>query len=47
MNIIGIIASQRKEGNTAFIVNKILEGAKEQGAETKACPGVCMDAIQG
>lgn len=35
MNIIGIIASQRKEGNTAFIVNKILEGAKEQGAETK------------
>lgn len=34
MNIIGIIASQRKEGNTAFIVNKILEGAKEQGAET-------------
>lgn len=36
MNIIGIIASQRKEGNTAFIVNKILEGAKEQGAETQA-----------
>jgi multimeric flavodoxin WrbA len=35
MNIIGIIASPRKEGNTAFIVNKILEGAKEQGAETQ------------
>ena len=34
MNIIGIIASQRKEGNTAFIVNRILEGAREQGAET-------------
>jgi multimeric flavodoxin WrbA len=34
MNIIGIIASPRKEGNTAWIVNKILEGAKEQGAET-------------
>lgn len=34
MNIIGIIASQRKEGNTDFIVNKILEGAKEQGAKT-------------
>jgi multimeric flavodoxin WrbA len=34
MNIIGFIASPRKEGNTAFIVNKILEGAKEQGAET-------------
>jgi len=36
MNIIGIIASQRKEGNTAFIVNKILEGAKEKGAEIKS-----------
>ena len=35
MNIIGIIASQRKEGNTAFIVNQILEGAKEKGAETE------------
>ncbi|CAB1250215.1 Iron-sulfur flavoprotein [Clostridiaceae bacterium BL-3] len=34
MNIIGIIASQREEGNTTFIVNKILEGAKKQGAET-------------
>ena len=36
MNIIGIIASPRKEGNTAWIVNKILEGAKEQGAETQS-----------
>ncbi|NEZ75005.1 flavodoxin family protein [Clostridium botulinum] len=36
MNIIGIIASQRKEGNTAFIVNKLLEGAKEQGAEIQS-----------
>ncbi len=35
MNIIGISASSRKEGNTAWIVNKILEGAKEQGAETQ------------
>jgi multimeric flavodoxin WrbA len=35
MKIIGIIASQRKEGNTAFIVNKILEGAKQQGAKTQ------------
>lgn len=34
MKIIGIIASPRKEGNTAWTVNKILEGAKEQGAET-------------
>lgn len=36
MNIIGIIASPRKEGNTAWIVNKILEGAKEQGAEAQS-----------
>ena len=36
MNIIGVTASPRKEGNTAWIVNKILEGAKEQGAETQS-----------
>jgi multimeric flavodoxin WrbA len=36
MNIIGIIASQRKAGNTAFIVNKLLEGAKDQGAKTQS-----------
>lgn len=36
MKIIGLIASPHKEGNTAWIVNKILEGAKEQGAETQA-----------
>jgi multimeric flavodoxin WrbA len=36
LNIIGIITSPRKEGNTAWIVNKILEGAKEQGAKTQA-----------
>jgi multimeric flavodoxin WrbA len=36
MKLIGVIASQRKEGNTAWIVNRILEGAKEQGAETSA-----------
>jgi multimeric flavodoxin WrbA len=34
MNIIGFTASPRKEGNTAWTINKILEGAKEQGAET-------------
>ena len=37
MKIMGFIASPHKEGNTAWIVNKILEGAKEQGAETQAC----------
>jgi multimeric flavodoxin WrbA len=36
MKIIGFIASSRKEGNTAWVVNKILEGAKEQGAETQS-----------
>jgi multimeric flavodoxin WrbA len=36
MKVIGLIASPHKEGNTAWIVNKILEGAKEQGAETEA-----------
>ncbi len=36
MKVIGFIASPRKEGNTAWIVNKILEGAKEKGAETQS-----------
>lgn len=36
MKVIGIIASPRKEGNTAWIINKILEGAKEEGAETQS-----------
>jgi len=36
MKIIGFIASSRKEGNTSWVVNKILEGAKEQGAETQS-----------
>ncbi|MDR2811605.1 MAG: flavodoxin family protein [Endomicrobium sp.] len=36
MKIIGFIASPRKEGNTAWILNKILEGAKEHGAETQS-----------
>ena len=35
MKAIGFIASPRKEGNTAWIVNKILEGAEERGAETQ------------
>ncbi|MBU2703506.1 multimeric flavodoxin WrbA [Sporomusaceae bacterium BoRhaA] len=36
MKVMGFIASPRKEGNTAWIVNKILEGAKEEGAETQS-----------
>ena len=35
MKIIGFVASPRKTGSTAWTVNKILEGAKEQGAETQ------------
>jgi multimeric flavodoxin WrbA len=56
MRVIGFIASPRKNGNTAWIVNKILEGAKEQGAETqswscsdldiKPCRG-CLGCKQG
>ncbi|MCL1984519.1 MAG: flavodoxin family protein [Methanomassiliicoccaceae archaeon] len=33
INIIGVVASPRREGNTAWAVNRILEGAKECGAE--------------
>jgi multimeric flavodoxin WrbA len=32
---IGFTASPRKEGNTAWVINKILEGAKEQGGEVQ------------
>jgi multimeric flavodoxin WrbA len=55
MKIVGFIASPRKEGNTAWAINKILEGAKEQGVETqvwyssdldiKPCKG-CLSCVQ-
>jgi multimeric flavodoxin WrbA len=35
MNIIGYNASPRKDANTAWVVNQILEGAKEAGAHTQ------------
>lgn len=35
MKIIGLSASPRKKGNTAWAVNTILDGAKEQGAAMK------------
>ena len=49
MKVIGLIASPRKKGNTAWIVNKILEGAKEQGAETKSwyCSDLDIKPCQG
>jgi multimeric flavodoxin WrbA len=36
MKVVGFTASPRKDGNTAWTVNKILEGAKEQGAQTQS-----------
>jgi multimeric flavodoxin WrbA len=36
MKIISYIASPRKEVNTAWVVNKILEAAKEKGADTQS-----------
>ncbi|GHU95665.1 flavodoxin family protein [Clostridia bacterium] len=35
MNVIGFSGSPRKSGSTAVAVGKILEGAREQGANTK------------
>jgi len=35
MKVIGLNTSPRKDGNTAWIINKILEASKEQGAETE------------
>lgn len=34
MKIVGIMGSPRKQGNTAFLLNKVMEGAKAAGAET-------------
>jgi len=36
VKIVGYVGSSRKEGNTAWAVNKILEGAREEGAETRS-----------
>lgn len=56
MKILGFNASPHKEGNTAWAINKILEGAREQRAETQAfyfseldikpCKG-CLTCVQG
>ena len=35
MRVIGFNGSPRKEGSTAFLVDKILEGAREAGAATR------------
>lgn len=56
MRIVGFIGSPHKEGNTTWVINKILEGANERGAETqswhcndldiKPCRG-CLGCKQG
>ena len=56
MNIIGVSASPHKAGNTAWAVDTILEGAREQGAQTeswyfsdldiKPCGG-CLGCVKG
>lgn len=33
-NILGVVGSPRKRGNTHILVSKILEGARDQGAKT-------------
>ena len=35
MKIIGLVGSPRKNGNTDVLVQKVLDGAKEQGSETE------------
>lgn len=35
MKILGIVGSQRKKGNTATLVKRALEGAKNEGAQTE------------
>lgn len=35
MKVIGFVGSARKGGNTEILVNKVLEGAAERGAETE------------
>jgi multimeric flavodoxin WrbA len=35
MKVVGFVGSPRKKGNTAAIVNEVLRGARDAGAETK------------
>ena len=56
MKIVGFNASPHKDGNTFWVLNKILEGAAEKGAETtvwhcrdldiKPCQG-CLGCLRG
>lgn len=42
-NILGIVGSPRKHGNTHLLVAKVLEGAKEKGTQEEL---VTLDALQ-
>jgi multimeric flavodoxin WrbA len=43
VNIIGFVGSPRKTGSTVWAVNKILEGASEQGASTQVFSAAALD----
>ena len=43
MKVIGFAASPRKAGNTVWIVNQILEGARKRGAETQSWRSAELD----
>jgi len=49
MKILGFNASPRQDGNTSWVLNKILEGAAERGAETRLwhCGGLDIKPCQG
>ncbi len=49
MKILGFNASPRREGNTSWVVNKILEGAAERGAQTtvRHCGDLDIKPCQG
>ena len=38
MKILGIIGSPRKNGNTHVLVSRILDGARDKGADTETVP---------
>ena len=49
MKIMGFNGSPRKNGNTAWVINKVLEGANKQGAETEffSCSALEIKPCQG
>jgi multimeric flavodoxin WrbA len=43
MKVVGFTASPRPKSNTAWVVDTILEGAREQGAETQSWQSSALD----